>query len=256
MLRWFNSLRETLYLASLFCTAALAAPTVAGEEPAAAKPEPAATKPQYQFEGITVAAASADEPLASELAIDKALKYLDDGALAWSGARKCVTCHTNGLYLTVRPALTPRLGPPEAKVRQFFVDTLKVKQDVPAETLKKGTTPEQIIYLAAGLAEWDRHVTHQLSPETDAALRLMFAIQREDGTWGAAACWPPYESDSYHPATVAVMAAAAAPTWLDNLKDEQVLASVERLKKYCARRSRRTTMPACCCYGPQLGCRD
>lgn len=211
-------------------------PVCVAAEPA--KTEPAAPKPQYHFGDITVPAASAEEPLAGELTVDKSLKYLDDGALAWSGARKCVTCHTNGMYLTVRPALTPRVGPPEAKVREFFVETLKAKQSQPVEALQKGTTPEQVIYLAAGLAEWDRHVTHQLSPETDAAMRLMLSIQREDGAWGAVDCWPPYESDSYHPATLAAMALAAAPGWLAQLKDEPLLAAVERLKKYL-----RTTEP-------------
>lgn len=200
-------------------------------EPSPAKPQPAA-KPQYQFGDITVPAATADEPLAPELALDKALRYLDDGAVAWSGGRGCVSCHTNGMYLIVRPALTPRLGPPSAKVREFFVDTLRKKREQPLEALQKGTTPEQVIYLAAGLAEWDRHVTQHLSSETDAALRLMLSIQRPDGAWGAVSCWPPYESDSYHPATVAAMALAAAPGWLAQLQDEPLRAAVERLKDY------------------------
>ncbi|HEX4132529.1 MAG TPA: prenyltransferase/squalene oxidase repeat-containing protein [Pirellulales bacterium] len=194
--------------------------------------------PQYQFEQITIAGASADEPIAKGLSIDKAVAYLDHGATAWSGSRKCVSCHTNGVYLTVRPALTPKLGAPDPAMREFFVDVLKQKQELPVDKLKKATLPEQVIYLAAGLAEWDRHVTKSLSPETEAALRLMLAVQRDDGTWGAKTCWPPYESDSYHPATVAAMAMAAAPGWLDGLNDDSLKAGVERLKNYL-----RTTEP-------------
>jgi squalene-hopene/tetraprenyl-beta-curcumene cyclase len=201
--------------------------------------EPAAPpKTQYEFEKISVPAASADEPLAAELSVEKALAYLDDGANAWAGTRKCVSCHTNGAYLSLRPALAARVGPPDEKVREFFLATLKQKQELKLKSLQGGTAPDQIIYLAAGLAQWDRFVAKLLSPETDAALKLMLSIQRDDGTWGNAVCWPPYESDMYHPATVAAMALADAPGWLENLKDEKLLAGVERLKQYL-----RTTPP-------------
>ena len=199
---------------------------------------PAPPKPQYAFEQISVPAATADEPLAAELSVEKALAYLDDGANAWAGTRKCVSCHTNGAYLSLRPALASRVGPPDEKVREFFLATLKQKQEAKIKSLQGGTAPDQVIYLAAGLAQWDRHVAKTLSPETDAALKLMLSIQREDGTWGNKDCWPPYESDMYHPATVAAMALADAPGWLANQKDEQLLAGVERLKKYL-----RTTTP-------------
>ena len=66
----------------------------------------------------------------------------------------------------------------------------------------------------------------------------MFSIQRETGTWGTLDCWPPYESDAFHEATVAAMAAATAPGWLAKLntnKNEanaKLLASVAQLKQY------------------------
>ena len=34
--------------------------------------------------------------------------------LAWNGSRKCVTCHTNGTYMVIRPALSARVGAPNA----------------------------------------------------------------------------------------------------------------------------------------------
>jgi squalene-hopene/tetraprenyl-beta-curcumene cyclase len=58
--------------------------------------------------------------------------------------------------------------------------------------------PTQVIYVANGLAQWDAHVTNQLSPQTRQALELMFEIQGENGAWAPPArCWPPFESDSY-----------------------------------------------------------
>lgn len=192
----------------------------------------AGDKPQYEFESIKVPPASADEPKRDSVSVKAAVEYLDHGAKAWSGARKCISCHTNGTYLSVRPALTPQLGPPSAEIREFFVTTLKSLKETDREELKKSTKPAQVIYVAAGLAEWDAHVSKTLSPETAEALALMFEIQQDSGTWFSLDCWPPFESDAYHEATVAAMAVGTAPGWLANLKDEKLLAGVARLKGY------------------------
>ena len=188
--------------------------------------------PQYELGSIKVSAATSDEAKVEQVSLSLALDYLEHGTQVWNGQRKCVTCHTNGIYMTIRPALTEKLGKPTESVRQFFVDTLKQLEGMEADTLKQSTRPAQVIYIAAGLAEWDKHVTKQLSPETERALALMFSIQKENGTWGTLDCWPPYESDAFHEATVAAMAVAAAPDWLKNLKNESIGAKVELLKKY------------------------
>ena len=188
---------------------------------------------QYQGDEITVPVASGDEPRI-EFSLGKALKHLEDGAMAWGQQKKCVSCHTNGSYLFVRPALTDSLGKPTEKIRDFFVEQLQTLKKTAARKLKRsGTRPAQVIYIAAGLAEWDAHVSKTLSPETDMALRLMFEIQGKDGTWNSLTCWPPFESSAYQEATMAAMAVAAAPTWLEGLKqDDPVIARVELLKKY------------------------
>ena len=72
-------------------------------------------------------------------------------------------------------------------------------------------------YIAAGLAEWDRHVSHERSSETDAALELLFALQSEDGSFSNLDCWPPLESSDYHGATVAALAVTAAPDWIETI---------------------------------------
>ena len=189
-------------------------------------------KPQYELGDLKVPGATADEPKLEQLSIAKALDYLEHGAQAWNTQRKCVTCHTNGIYMTIRPALTDKLGKPSDSTRQFFVETLKQLEGMEIDTLKQSTRPAQVIYTAAGLAEWDKHVSKQLSPETDRALALMLNIQNDNGTWGTLDCWPPYESDAFHEATVAAMAVAAAPDWLKNLKDEKLLGKVASLKHY------------------------
>jgi squalene-hopene/tetraprenyl-beta-curcumene cyclase len=188
--------------------------------------------PQYELNAIKIPGATADEAKRESVSIPLALEYLEQGTQVWNGQRKCVTCHTNGIYMTVRPALTERLGPPSESVRQFFVETLKQLEAQDVATLKKSTRPAQVIYTAAGLAEWDKHVARQLSPETERALALMFSIQDDIGTWGTLDCWPPYESDAFHEATVAAMAVAAAPGWQQKQSDPKVVERVELLKKY------------------------
>ena len=187
---------------------------------------------QYQFEAITIPPATADEPKLDRVSVRKALDYLDQGALAWNGSRKCVTCHTNGTYMVVRPALTGRAGAPNEEMRKHFVGSLEQFAKKSPEEQQQSVAPAQAIYMAAGLAEWDAHVTKKLSPETERALALMFSLQLESGTWGALDCWPPYESSAYHLATVAGMAVGTAPGWLANLADEKLRAGVESLKKY------------------------
>jgi squalene-hopene/tetraprenyl-beta-curcumene cyclase len=189
-------------------------------------------KPQYEHGEIRVVGASVDEPIATNVSAAAAAKYLDQGNAAWNGARGCVSCHTNGIYMTVRPALTKSLGQPEESARQHFVTTLDALEKAPREDLLKSTKPAQVIYTAAGLAEWDAHVTGKLSPETDRALRLMLSIQLETGTFGTLDCWPPYESDAYHEATVAAMAVAAAPGWAATLTDDALKQKLDRLHGY------------------------
>jgi squalene-hopene/tetraprenyl-beta-curcumene cyclase len=188
-------------------------------------------KPQYEFGGIRVVAATADEPRLPTVTARRALEHLDEGTKAWSGARTCIACHTNGTYMQIRPSLTSHFGPPATDQRDFHVAQLATFEKMDRGALQKSTRPGQVIYLAAGLAEWDAHVTGSLSPETRAALDLMLDLQLESGTWGSLDCWPPLESDAYHEATVAAMAVGTAPGWLTTIDDDG-RRSVERLKTY------------------------
>ena len=199
------------------------------------QPLPAAEPHQYAFESIAVPAATADEPRRKSVSTTLAIDHLEQGSVAWSGQRRCISCHTNGSYMLARPALTSALGTPPASTLDFFREQLQSLTAEAHESLRKSTKPAQVIYLAAGLAEWDRHVTGTLSPDTDKALRLMFAIQEDSGSWGTLDCWPPYESDAYHEATVAALAAATAPGWLSDVEagsDDDLKARIAQLRTY------------------------
>ena len=97
--------------------------------------------------------------------------------------------------------------------------------------LNKGTKPAQVIYIAAGLAEWDLHVTKKLSAETKAALKLMFGIQQnlELGVHRLLAasgiqCFSGSDCGSH--------GSGHGLGWLAGLKDEETKASVATLQKY------------------------
>lgn len=197
-----------------FCILALTSAALAADAP----------KPQYEHGEISIPAARADEPR-TVFSAARADDYLHQGAIAWMGARDCVACHTTGLYMQARPALTPFLGAPDAELRTFFIEKLNANAKAKREDRLKATRPAQEIYLALGLAEWDAHVAKKLSPDTERALAAMFDLQLDSGTWGTLDCWPPYESDAYHLAATAALAAATAPGW-------QPLPGVQKLKAY------------------------
>ena len=191
-----------------------------------------AAAPQYKSPEITIPAASADEAVRKEFSLAKADDYLEKGALAWTRQKGCVTCHTTGTYMQIRPALTETLGKPNTEVRELLIETLAELKKAKVADLRKSTKPAQVIYTAAGLAEWDRHVTGKLSDETAEALELMFKIQEDGGTWGSLGCWPPLESSAYQEATVAAMAVETAPGWRENLENEKLKKAVDLLHDY------------------------
>ena len=179
-----------------------------------------------------------DEPTLAEFSLGKANKYVHNGAVEWTKNRKCVSCHITGTYMTTRPALTPFLGKPSDEMRTFFVERLRASQKESKKKLLASVRPTETAYIAAGLAEWDAHVTETISPQTDEALKLMFSLQLKNGSWGNVAHTPPTESSRYHAATVAAMAAATAPKWLEQVQDKELLAGFDKVKRYL-----RTTEP-------------
>ena len=187
-------------------------------------------KYQYEFESIRIPRLDADEPKLPEVSVQRALDFLDQGATAWSRGHKCVTCHTNGSYMALRPSLTRSLGQPSGELRDFFG---KVLREGTARLGKKGKLGDsQMIYLARGLAEWDAHVSGTLSEETEQALKQLFERQRPTGEWKAALCWPPLESSAFQEATIAALAVGTAPGWLAGLSDDGLKAGVKRLQDY------------------------
>ena len=194
---------------------------------------------QYKASDIEISAASADEPnveIFSQQSIQAAAKYLDDGAVAWTRSRKCVTCHTNGTYMAERPSLTTWFGNPSEEILKTFQKGIPAKVVKKPEGEKKGKPRPayKLIWQTLGLAQWDKHVTNETSEVTDRALHAMFMQQRDDGSWmhytGVREL--PHISTDFDLAVRAAWAVSAAPGWLENLNDEEILKRVDRMKAY------------------------
>jgi squalene-hopene/tetraprenyl-beta-curcumene cyclase len=187
---------------------------------------------QYHHKDVTYFRPSPDEakiPFTPKLAIE----YMEQGAEAWSSEWKCVACHTNGSYMVVRPLLTPQLGQPQKALRDFFVGRLQEELASDPADLRPELDSTQAVYVAAGLAIWDAHVTHRLSAETSEALAMMFKLQRADGDWTISDDNnPPLESSRFQLATVAARAVGNAPGWLVKQRGTPVEARVRLLEGY------------------------
>ncbi len=186
-------------------------------------------KPQYEHGKIRIEAATSTEKVRNKLSVEHAADYLLKGNAAWMGRRKCVACHTTGSYLQAAPALAPFIGKPAGEVREFYLSELAELKASPKKKFERGTSTAQVVYVASGLAEWDRHLTGKLSAETAEALDFMFQLQNESGTWQSLDCWPPFESSAYQEATVAAIAMATAPDWMKANTDSD---GVKKLRSY------------------------
>ena len=187
---------------------------------------------QYHHKDVTYPRPS---PAESKIAFTPklALDYMEQGAVAWTAEWKCVACHTNGSYMVVRPLLTPQLGQPNRELRAFFVGTLQAELATDPADQRPELDSTQAVYVAAGLAIWDAHVTHRLSPETAQALAMMFKLQRADGDWTISDDNnPPLESSRYQLATVAARAVGNAPGWLALQRGTPLEAKINLLENY------------------------
>ncbi len=189
-------------------------------------------KPQFQYksDGIEVTAAAADEPRVKAFGpdtIQAAARYLDDGAHHWVREKTCIACHSTGVYMVERVALTKPLGKPSEEVWRDFID------EVPKEGGKPDASPIKSVWRSSGLASWDKHVAGKLSEHTDRSLRHTLTLLGEDGAFRTIKQVEiPYITTSFELTVQAARAVATAPGWVETLKDADTLGRVERMKLF------------------------
>ena len=193
---------------------------------------------QYKSEGIEVPAATADEPKVTSfgpVTILAAKKYLDDGANYWVRERNCVACHSTGVYMVERSALTSLLGKPSEEVLTNFVAS--IPSQVAKPEIRDGSkffaASIASVWRSGGLASWDKHVTASLSEKTDASLRNMLQCQADEGFIKTIAQVEiPYITTDFELTVQALRAMVTAPGWLASVKDADSLNRIDRMKVY------------------------
>jgi squalene-hopene/tetraprenyl-beta-curcumene cyclase len=174
--------------------------------------------------------ASADEPKAAQVSLERAAQYLDTVALDWTRERLCGTCHTNYAYMIGRPALRG-VGRPDAskEVRDFFEARVAHWNDDEKEA--KPRWDAEVIATAVTLAINDATTTRKLHPATRAALDRIWTVQHDDGGFEWLKCgWPPYEHDDYFGAVFAALGAGLAPEGYAD--SPQAAHGIEKLRRY------------------------
>src|SRR5580698_4730486 len=202
--------------------------------------DPAKVKVEYQYDsvGIQVSRASTDEPKVAAFdagTIKAAAKYLEDGAICWVREKTCVNCHTTGPYMSERPALTAWLGKPNDEVLANFVKSIpdKPAQEREENGLKYYPGSWSSVWRSLGLAEWDKYVTGELSDHTDRSLREMLLRQSDNGafvSYGEVEI--PHITTDFELTLQAARAITAAPGWLAQLKDADLLARIGKMKTF------------------------
>jgi squalene-hopene/tetraprenyl-beta-curcumene cyclase len=186
---------------------------------------------QYKSEGIAVPAATPDEPRVKAFGPDTvaaAAKYLDDGAHYWVRERSCLACHSTGVYMVERSALTRQLGKPSEEVRKDFIASLPKGPGKPGD----GNAATSI-WRSSGLASWDRHVTGKLSEHTARSLRHTLMILPDNAAYDTIKLIEiPYITTRFELTVQAMRALVTAPGWLTGLADAELLTRVGRIKKF------------------------
>lgn len=173
----------------------------------------------------------ASEAIIKEFNYQKAVRFTDNAAMAWQNSRKCVTCHTNGLYLVTRPAAGTN-SPAYKAARLFTQDYLRKNID-PSSKPKKKRGIEGIVASTAFLAISDIKTNQKLGEVTKQALDYAWSKQDKSGAWeNWLKCnWGPYESDNHFGVTLVALAAGMASDDL-YFKTAKAREGVKKIKAY------------------------
>ena len=174
---------------------------------------------------------SPDEKMVDEFSLRKAVDYLDNAALDWQQRNRCVSCHTNGLFLASRAEIAPA-DPPNTLVRDYTRNYLE-KYAIDKEPAKGDRGAIQgIVSSAAFLVISDVKTTGKLDPITKSAFDFVWAHQNDQGFWDEwLKCnWPPFEVDDHFGVTL--VAYAVGMSYDELAQSPEAQEGIERLRNY------------------------
>jgi len=168
-----------------------------------------------------------DEPLRKEFSLSAAVGFLDAAALAWHKERKCFACHSDYIYLAVRPLVSH-----QTRAHQELRAALEHLAEHPRAKPGRIGVAEAVM-VAAVLASNDAATSGKLHPATRKALDRMWTLQADDGAFP----WlkgdqPPSEIDDHYGVTVAAIGAGVAPERYAETPPAR--AGLQKIRKYLA----------------------
>ena len=176
-----------------------------------------------------------------DFSVERAAQFLDRVAVTWGDTFGCVTCHTNGYYLTApntlfndRPAFHEAREQAETFVRSWKSGKSGKPGEPEADREEEGYGVEDtyVVSTAAFLAINNRQAGEDLSPVTVQALDQAWSIQDEEGHWpGWFKCnWPPFESDDHFGVTLMAIAMGMAPESYS--QTDAAIQGMAKIKRY------------------------
>ncbi len=179
---------------------------------------------------------SRTDEMAEAFSQERAVRFLDRVATDWGKKYQCVTCHTNGYYLTAPPEIFAG-RPAFLEVRrqaESFVDAWdEVTPDSILAVLGYVAAPETyVVATAAFLAINDAAAGREPGDATLRALDRAWRTQHEEGYWTdwIVCNWPPFESDLHYGVTLMAIAVGMSPD--SSLQTDRSREGMKRVLSY------------------------
>lgn len=157
------------------------------------------------------------DPMVGRFDPEAAARFLDRVATSWGKKYQCVTCHTNGYYLTAPPQIFGE-RPAFAEARrqaEAFVDSWDaITPHSILAVLGYVVVPETyVVATAAFLAMNDAAAGREPGEATLRALGRAWRAQDATGAWSdwIVCNWPPFESDLHYGPTLMAIAVGMLP---------------------------------------------
>ncbi len=177
---------------------------------------------------------SREDPLAEEFSIERAMSFIDGVAVNWGNRYGCVTCHTNGFYLTAPAALfkdRPDFQKVQEQAREFARSWPSMESVHANESYLEDT---YTVATAAFLSISELQATGELSALATRNLDRAWKLQEPDGHWAnwIVCNWPPFESDYHFGVTLMAIVGGMAPE--SYMQTEIAREGMLRLRTYLA----------------------
>lgn len=156
---------------------------------------------------------SREDPLAEKFSMERAMSFMDGVAVNWGNRYECVTCHTNGFYLTSPSALfkdRPDFQKVQEQAREYARSWPSMESVHANDSYLEDT---YAVATAAFLSISELETSGELSELTTEILDRAWRLQEPDGHWAnwIVCNWPPFESDYHFGVTLMAIVGGMAP---------------------------------------------